>query len=1020
MRKTDSHEQLKNHLVACFAQVADARTRARTLEEERTTRTLRPTVIIGLGGAGCGIGARLKRSLHRYYQNLQSARDMLQFLMLDTESLQRHRDSAISETFASDAEYLFLGGFSPREWVRHHRDHDDDLRRWWPDTAGLEGTNISDGCRRIRPLGRLCLYNHRAQVQAAINRALNSALELSREANANLDLTPLDEDAALSVHVISGSCGGTGSGMLLDVLTMVRRALREVGHSSSKCTAVIVMPSFYRNLGDTVSEPLKHARGANGYAFLRELQHFAHHPDQWKDFCLDSLARARSDADIGPDTDAPAQSIYLLDDEIAGRTIGSLDEVYGLAADALFHKLTSPVAAGSVDLNLHLARPDRDRVRAFSSMGISYILYPRKTIARCAGSAALRDLLDAGMRRPLSADDRETAQQEAERLMRDLAELLDAREVARTLAGETANLRNSLPSVTQLQEEARKPGSSRPKLATAMRKAEQSAQNAMGRASRLIADEAAAFRKAAQNRIIENLANAVLRAIGEHPIEWATEMLTRLTRLIEEAEAEIPTGAERADAVAARTGELSDYIRQVESLELNRKLDLMEKSRINSVLTQFVEALRTRFSAQATEDAGRAARLYRTEVAAPTAQEFAERCRRMLEEITILRGALDALAATTNVATDEHNLPITTQLVPKGGVEEVVRTVTEAMGGTGAAASNLAPQLAANGRLWRLTDPDPNVRAQARMEAAEAITKWICDQEALDSALKRDLKTAIEELGSEYFVKEVLPQAVKLADPTWREDTSRVGGDLVPEKEMLANYPPDFPKELLTADLRRSGREQRGSLEDHRMVILRVEHGLPLHALGNISTLREDYRKHLNRDKQRKEPPHIARDWNANPDSLEDVMPEGREALLEMFALGVFSDWLVTKKQHAEASAIITGWKNGVIYERTPNQYYIADLEQRGNRVTLTDERHLAGGRSQAAEAFSASDVKSVCIFRDRLTNAIGEDQVRQLIAEYCRDVLETQAAPRSNSAEHLKVQYKRELEALRKYAGLD
>ncbi len=202
------------------------------------------------------------------------------------------------------------------------------------------------------------------------------------------------------------------------------------------------------------------------------------------------------------------------------------------------------------------------------------------------------------------------------------------------------------------------------------------------------------------------------------------------------------------------------------------------------------------------------------------------------------------------------------------------------------------------------------------------------------------------------------------------------------------------------------------------MLILRTEHGLPLHALGGIEALKGHYVRHLKKDSERREPPHISARWLEDADCLEDVLPAGLTALEESFALGLFTNWLVRTRKHEEAAAIIRHWSNGVVYERTPNQYHVAVLEKHGNTIQVKEERSLAAGRAAAAAAFTQADAAHVKRFMHVLTDRIGADQVRKLIRDYCDNVLEAAVAPRAPHAEHLKEQFRRELDALRSSIG--
>jgi len=1008
---------LTDTLVAGFARESEARVPARSLESERANRTIRPTVIIGLGGAGCGIAARLKRSMTRYYRDIPGAMDMVRFVALDTETYAQHRDPIVRAMFADNVEYRFLGGFNPHAWVQGRLGHDRDLQSWWTRNIGLAGTTITAGCARMRPLGRLCLHYHEQDVSLAINNAIQRAIALNQSVIANLQLPDLGHNAALSIHVISGSCGGTGSGMLLDVLTMVRRSLMNQAQAGRELSAIVVMPSFYRNLGAVVNVRLKLARGANGYAFLRELQHYYHHPDQWPAVSFDAATIQAQGGPTYADTDAPSQTCYLLDDEIAGKGLPDLDSVYELGADALFQKLTSPVAAGTVDNNSHNTSHERDRFPAFSSMGVSYIVYPRKTIARCAGARVLRDLLSARLIRTLSDTDETRVQQAASKLFSDYSQTLDVRALGSALTQATAAYRNAIPTGEGIRTEAKRPGAKKPRLASAMKRADDTALTTTSQAIRALDrardNQARQYASAVRN----DLESWALRTTRDETAGFAVAVLQALSKMVADAAPDLPIGPDRAPHIDSRLTKDLDLVAEVEALEQNWWPDATEQNKLKPRVDNFAAQLRSRYVATINEHAATAANQVRKDQILPLLDSIVQHLRRLTEKALEIRNALDAVANDANVVVDEHSVTITTQYVPAGGVDAYAATLVQSLlDSIRRDEGDFWSALTGERLLWGLGEESAVRRGEAAAKVVDKAVQWVCARPELDSALKADLATIVmEKVGAEHFRDHVLRTAIELADPTWRLDRDVTGHELKPDKNLLPNAPNAFPVELLVTPLDTHSGATNGSQEPHRFMILQTEHGLPLHALGGIDALKRDYQAHLQHDREGKEPPHIHQQWVDNPDSLEDVFPAGQTALTAAFALGVFTNWLRTTG-HAAAESIVPNWDKGVIFERTPNHYYVAILRAQQGRLRVADERSLAAGRVQAASAMTQADTQQVTRYMDKLTEAIGVNQVRALVNQYCDEVLEARAGPNARIEAELRAQYAQELEALRKY----
>jgi len=1005
--------QLTDVLRESFAQEADKRTRVPTWEQERQNRTVKPMVIIGLGGAGAGVAVRFKKKLHRHFRNMPEVTGMVQFLALDTEIQCQHRDPEVQNGFVADQEYLFLGGFNPFAWYENNKDHDADLRQWWPQTTTLPGVLIQNGCQRLRPMGRLCLHYHRNTVEAAISTAITNALTLNERLINDGRLPPLGQEAAISVYVISGSCGGTGSGMLLDVLTMVRRALAVAAPAGAQTAAIIAMPTFYRRLGQDVTPRLMRARGANGYAFLRELQYFYLHPEQWADHCMDAQSRRAERADRTQDMELPANAVYVLDDEVAGRVIPSQFDLYTLAADSLYNRLVLPVSAATVDLNQHINQTVRDRPRAFSSTGVSYVIYPRKTLARCAGAAILRDILDTHLLRPISDAERSAAEQDAKRIFDGHSALLNGEVVARELEAATASLRQSIPTADGIRKEAARPIATKPRLTNAMRNAQRTAAGCRDQALRAISARSAEISKQAPGKLTEVLQAEVLALSRDRGLEYALAVVSRLKDLMELVQPAIPAGQNRASAAEDSGARTLDYVTEMERFETNLKPDLLERRPMNECVEAFARDLGRQFAAAVDEAAARSAREYGTSVVKPLLEEVIARCVSIRQSLTELRNAFAALAEEKNIEQDEENLPLTTQLLPVGGVDAAVTDLLRTIGPQVAGLSQGSVQELGRDRvLWNLGDPNKQVRAEAQRAGGQRLVEWICQQTQLDALLRKNLTDVISDnVGIQWFKEHILPAALDLADPTWRVDPNVVGGGLDVEKITLLSRPADAPQDLFNA----AGlQDQPGSIEPHRMMVLKLEHGLPLYALSGMATLRQDYEAHLAADRNGREPPHIHNAWMADPCPLEDIFPQGQAARELAFALGLFTNWLVRDKKHEKACGIVRNWEYGIVYERTPGQYYVAILAKRQRHIEVAEERHLAGGRAQAAAAFAQNDQESVQLFMERLSAAVGADGVRDLISEYCTTKLEPLTHPRATTTQH--EQYQAELQVLRQY----
>jgi hypothetical protein len=172
-------------------------------------------------------------------------------------------------------EYIYLGGFNAQAVIS---DIDPDgvhspSRRAYPHwgkwlSPRLSHQQVAVGAGGIRPIGRLCYFYRREQIREAVQDALQHitdpgrALELEKEQG--LHVAP-----GIVIHLCCSVCGGTGSGMFLDLAFDLRRWAAM--HTSADVSVIghLVLPEAFR--GKPVVD---RALQANSYIALQELDHF--------------------------------------------------------------------------------------------------------------------------------------------------------------------------------------------------------------------------------------------------------------------------------------------------------------------------------------------------------------------------------------------------------------------------------------------------------------------------------------------------------------------------------------------------------------------------------------------------------------------------------------------------------------------------------------------------------------------------------------------------------------------------
>lgn len=229
------------------------------------------TLYIGIGGNGVKTLAAIKRKMDSYEQ-FSAARgqqinnnDEFLFLDTDTKDIQEIPNVDLTRDFVSL-------NTTPATQYEYERTHvSDDANRffdWYdPLKTGLSPHPLNTGAGAIRMDGRLGLYAHKTDY---LNRLRNKLTILNAVAgDANLRALPMN------VYVFSGTSGGTGSGILLDVLMGIDKIYTGIVGDPNRAPSVTLFlfgPDQTYTIETDADAANKKAR--NGAACLYELDAF--------------------------------------------------------------------------------------------------------------------------------------------------------------------------------------------------------------------------------------------------------------------------------------------------------------------------------------------------------------------------------------------------------------------------------------------------------------------------------------------------------------------------------------------------------------------------------------------------------------------------------------------------------------------------------------------------------------------------------------------------------------------------
>jgi hypothetical protein len=215
-------------------------------------------IYIGLGGSGIKALAKLKAKIYQYYKTENKLPDFTKqtsFIFIDTDINDFEKiNSNESLIYLFDGnspieryEIINIGNTFPAAELAYANNYVGDnntrrLKSWM--ILGHEGryrpihSNLSNGVGAMRMDARIALFKHFAVIKNAIETAvskLRSELIEINSVNAN-------------INIISGTNGGTGSALLLDISFLVNRIFLEQFQVFPNVKLALFAPQPFNNL----------------------------------------------------------------------------------------------------------------------------------------------------------------------------------------------------------------------------------------------------------------------------------------------------------------------------------------------------------------------------------------------------------------------------------------------------------------------------------------------------------------------------------------------------------------------------------------------------------------------------------------------------------------------------------------------------------------------------------------------------------------------------------------------------
>lgn len=337
-----------------------------------------PTIIIGLGGAGCSIATRVSRKA----RHLRDSSN-LQFVNIDTDCndlRQRKEDDSTIVQIQTSAPYKIEDYLEQNKAAKE---------QWFPNHEILMSKTPTEGAGQVRAISRLAF-------EEAISKGKLKALDEAVDA-----LFPLSGDGgkqAVRVIIVSSLAGGTGSGIIIPVAMYVKHLLHShYNKSGSVIRGFFLLPEIFekRKSSDEVASIY-----ANAYAATKELDAFMRKGDHVLDGTkYRNLEFPIPDLVSGKNVDyeeSPFNFCFMFDKRNADDLgLNSYDDYLEYAANTIFAQAISGAASrsnSSEDNAIKTLIQSGGRNR-FCGAGSALLVYPRDKIADyLAGSACFQQL----------------------------------------------------------------------------------------------------------------------------------------------------------------------------------------------------------------------------------------------------------------------------------------------------------------------------------------------------------------------------------------------------------------------------------------------------------------------------------------------------------------------------------------------------------------------------------------------------------------------------------------------------
>ena len=252
---------------------------------------IKPTLFVGLGTTGAKIIKSLRQLMFEEYGH--AGLPVFRYIVIETDGDETGEDPELRLTNQmQDFERIevisaTIQNTAPiyRKINPNYNQYNRHLAEWLnPELLKVETHSFETGAKNIRMAGRLCLWENWTEMQQKVENAHDAIIAKGTTEKAQ-DLLKqyyrtkerqepedqLIDDGAINVYIVGSLCGGSCSGMLIDVAYFFRSLL--AGLAASNVYGMFTMYDKQQAIGQNIDRVV---RSANCYASLLELNYYNH------------------------------------------------------------------------------------------------------------------------------------------------------------------------------------------------------------------------------------------------------------------------------------------------------------------------------------------------------------------------------------------------------------------------------------------------------------------------------------------------------------------------------------------------------------------------------------------------------------------------------------------------------------------------------------------------------------------------------------------------------------------------